>query len=99
MAKAKTESLKLEEALKALEQIVDDLERKEDLPLDDAIALYETGMKLSAVCEKRLQEAQQKIVKVQENANGTLTEEALAPAQEASLFDDPPPPGDGDIPF
>ncbi len=99
MAKAKGDAMKLEEALKTLEKIVADLETKEDLPLDEAIALYEQGMKLSALCQQKLAAAQQKIVEVQENANGGLTEKPLAPPpQEASLFDQPGDAGE-DVPF
>ena len=99
MVKAKGDAMKLEDALQALEQIVGDLEGKDDLPLDEAIALYEQGMKLSALCEKKLKDAQQKIVKVQESANGGLEEDPLAPPQEASLFDQPSDSKGEDIPF
>lgn len=95
-SKAKAEPLKLEKALAALEKIVGQLEAEEDLPLDKAIALYEQGVKLSQQCEKKLEQARQKIVQVQENANGGLNEEPLAPQQEASLFDSP---DGGDVPF
>ena len=95
-AKTKADTMKLEDALKALEKVVADLENTEDLPLDESIALYEKGMKLSVLCQKKLEEAQQKIVQVQENANGGLTETPMAPPQEASLFDQP---ADEDVPF
>lgn len=95
MAKATQQNF--EEALEALEKIVGELEGNEDLPLDKAIALYERGMHLSTLCQKKLEEAHQKIVKVQENANGELTESPL-PQQEASLFDIPAGP-DEEIPF
>lgn len=49
-----------EERLKALEDVVSKLER-DDVPLEDAIRLYEQGMALHAACEKTLAEAQVRI--------------------------------------
>lgn len=52
--------MKFEEALKKLEQIVQDLESGK-LPLDDSLKKYEEGVKLSRFCHKTLQAAQKKI--------------------------------------
>jgi len=57
---AKTKEPSFEEALKALEGIVARLESGE-ANLDESIRLFEEGMKLSGVCQRRLDEADRKI--------------------------------------
>ena len=50
-----------EQTLSELEEIVAKLEKGE-CGLDESIALYETGVKLSAECSKRLENARCKII-------------------------------------
>ncbi|MDA8123429.1 MAG: exodeoxyribonuclease VII small subunit [Deltaproteobacteria bacterium] len=57
---AKGKEPSFEEALKALEAIVSKLESGET-KLEESIRLFEEGMKLSGVCQKRLDEADRKI--------------------------------------
>lgn len=57
---APEESLTFEQALARLEEIADLLERG-DLPLAQAIALAEEGLKLSRHCEQQLDVAEQKV--------------------------------------
>ncbi len=52
--------VKFEQALKKLENIVQDLERG-DLSLDEAVKKYEEGMKLAKICTKKLEEAERKV--------------------------------------
>ena len=52
--------LSFEQALKDLERIAEDLE-SEDISLDVSLKNYEEGMKLIAVCNKKLQEAKKKV--------------------------------------
>ncbi len=52
--------MKFEEALQKLEQIVEQLERG-DLPLDKSLEIFEEGIKLSRLCTKQLEEAEQRI--------------------------------------
>ena len=52
--------MNFEEAIKQLEQIVQELE-KGDLPLDKSVEKFEEGMKLYNNCNKILEEAQKKI--------------------------------------
>lgn len=52
--------LSFEQALKNLEKIAEDLE-SEDISLDASLKNYEEGMKLIAVCNKKLQEAKKKV--------------------------------------
>lgn len=50
----------LEVALKSLEEIVEKLEDAE-LPLEDAIELFEKGSKLSTFCYSKLKDAEKKV--------------------------------------
>lgn len=52
--------MNFEQALNALEQIVHTLESGE-APLDEAIALYERGNQLRALCQQRLDAAKTRI--------------------------------------
>ncbi len=58
-----------EQALVALEEIVQQLERG-DVPLDQSITLYERGETLRAACQERLDTAQAKIEKIVAGADG-----------------------------
>lgn len=49
-----------EEAIRRLEQVVKDLESG-DKTLDEALALYEEGKQLSALCDRYLQQAELKL--------------------------------------
>lgn len=49
-----------EQALEALERIVDDLERG-DVPLDQSIRIYERGEALKAHCDRLLKSAEDKV--------------------------------------
>lgn len=66
--------LTFEIALKRLEEIVTLLERG-DCPLDDAVNLYDEGLKLSAFCDKKLSVAKQKITDIEEYIKDTDTNE------------------------
>ncbi|MBF96797.1 MAG: Exodeoxyribonuclease 7 small subunit [Alphaproteobacteria bacterium MarineAlpha9_Bin4] len=52
--------ISFEEALKDLEEIVEDL-NSDDLDLEKAITAYEKGMELKKICETRLKEAKLRI--------------------------------------
>lgn len=58
-----------EQALSALEEIVQQLERG-DVPLDQSIDLYERGEQLRAACQERLDTAQARIEKIVAGADG-----------------------------
>ena len=66
------EQMSFEDALRALEEVVTQLERG-DVPLDDSITLYERGEKLRAACQKRLDAAQARIEKIVAGADGKPT--------------------------
>lgn len=51
---------KFEAALTRLEEIVHELETG-DLPLEQSLKLFEEGIKLSRICNTRLEEAEQRV--------------------------------------
>ena len=59
--------MKFEEAMNQLSEIVNQLESGE-VSLDDSIALFEKGMKLSKECADILEKAEQKVRILQEEA-------------------------------
>ena len=59
----KKQTIRFEDALDRLEEIVRHLE-KGDLPLNDSLRLYEEGTGLITACSKMLDEAEQKVVKL-----------------------------------
>jgi exodeoxyribonuclease VII small subunit len=64
--------LSFEDALKKLEDIVDTLE-KGDIPLDEAIKLFEEGIKTSKICKEKLEGAEKKIKELIKNSDGTFS--------------------------
>lgn len=62
-------ALTFEQALEALERIVDDLERG-DVPLEQSIRIYERGEALKAHCEKLLKAAEDKVEKIRLSRDG-----------------------------
>lgn len=58
-----------EEQLEELDSIVAALEEGK-LPLDEALALYERGMKLAQACQRRLDEADLRVSALRANAEG-----------------------------
>jgi exodeoxyribonuclease VII small subunit len=62
-------AMSFENALAALEKIVDDLERG-DVPLDESIRIYERGEALKAHCEKLLKAAEDKVEKIRLSREG-----------------------------
>src|SRR5215831_13306576 len=71
---------KFEDCLQRLEQIVDELE-KGNVPLEQALKLFEEGLKLSSSCRKELEEAEGK-VEILLRQNGKLQPEPYEPATE-----------------
>ncbi len=56
-------AMSFEQALDALERIVDDLERG-DVPRDQSIRIYERGEALKAHCDRLLKAAEDKVEKI-----------------------------------
>lgn len=70
MAKTKGEP-SFEEALKQLELAVEQLEGG-DLPLADALRLFEEGLKASNLCRSRLEKARQRVEVLVAESGGTF---------------------------
>ncbi len=61
----------IEEDLRRLEEIAGSLEQGE-VPIEEALQMYEEGMALSKACMERLQQAELKIKKLSKDVNGKL---------------------------
>ena len=70
-----------ESSLKELEQIVQQLEGG-DLPLERSLELFEQGVRLSRECQKRLDEAEQKVEILLKGADGTATTAPMKAPEE-----------------
>ena len=78
-----------EEALVQLEAVVKKLE-KPDLPLEESIKLFEEGMRLSTLCNTKLDQAQQRVELLQKQASGEIKPvpfEAKGEKEPAVLMD------------
>ncbi len=73
---------KFEECLQKLESIVDQLE-KGNLPLEQALKLFEQGVELSNNCRKELEEAEGR-VEILLKQNGKLQAEPFEASTERS---------------
>jgi exodeoxyribonuclease VII small subunit len=62
-------AMSFEQALDALERIVDNLERG-DVPLDQSIRIYERGEALKAHCDRLLKAAEDKVQKIRLTRDG-----------------------------
>ncbi|MBW2039207.1 MAG: exodeoxyribonuclease VII small subunit [Deltaproteobacteria bacterium] len=69
-----------EEALKELEEIVNRLERG-DLPLEEALGLFEEGVKLSRYCHKKLDEAQRRVEILLKDEEGKMVPQPFEPSE------------------
>ena len=69
MSETPISEMSFEEAMKALEGVVDRLERG-DVPLEDSIALYERGAALKAHCQAKLAAAEEKVAAITLDADG-----------------------------
>jgi|MTBAKSStandDraft_1061840.scaffolds.fasta_scaffold284126_1 exodeoxyribonuclease VII small subunit len=77
MAKKKSEQF--EDALKNLERIVDKLE-KGDLPLEDALTAFTEGIRLVQFCQKKLEDAENKVQMLLKNQQGAWTSVPFEPS-------------------
>ena len=63
-----------ESNLKKLELIVDKLESG-DIGLEESVKLYEEGMKIKKICDKKLQDIEMQIKKIRIENNKVLKED------------------------
>ncbi len=73
--------IKFEQALAKLEKIAEDLESGK-LSLEESIAKYEEGMKLSGVCCRKLEAAKEKIEILVKSDKGKLTAKPFSAQEE-----------------
>lgn len=69
----KTQSMTFEQSIKRLDEIVSKMERG-DVPLEEALSLFEEGTALVKSCTKLLDEAELKIVQLTKGQDGTPEE-------------------------
>lgn len=72
-----------EKSLARLEEVVKRLEGA-DLSLDEAMALFEEGVKLSRECQKRLEEAEGKVEILLKKADGKIAPAPFEAEEEGS---------------
>ncbi len=68
---ATSDKTRFEEALKRLEGVVERLEEGE-IPLEEALRLFEEGVKLSRLCHQRLDEAEKRIELLTRDGEGKI---------------------------
>jgi exodeoxyribonuclease VII small subunit len=73
--------IKFEKAMDRLEHIVEELEKGE-LDIDKSLEIFEEGIKMSRVCSKKLNEAEQKIEKLTKNQKGELVAELFPTGED-----------------
>ncbi|MDY0292465.1 MAG: exodeoxyribonuclease VII small subunit [Desulfuromonadaceae bacterium] len=73
-------TVKFEDALSELEACVRKIEH-EELSIEDAFAVYESGVKNAARCQKALEQIENKIELLQQDANGAVTTTATTQEQ------------------
>jgi len=77
--KATRQEESFEQALKRLEQIVQQLEGG-DLSLEESLTLFEEGVRLARVCSKRLDEAEKKIAVLAKGEDGAFSVRNVDPS-------------------
>ncbi len=75
---------KFEEQLTALEAVVERLERGE-LSLDESVALFEEGVRLSTACKKELDSAEGRIQVLTEGDDGEVRDLVLTMPDEGEF--------------
>ncbi|MBJ6138408.1 exodeoxyribonuclease VII small subunit [Marinobacter litoralis] len=69
--KDKTSIADFEKSLDELEKLVRDLEQGE-LPLEQSLAAFERGIKLTRECQSALKSAEQRVEQLIQNSDGSL---------------------------
>ena len=72
---------KFEEALDELEKIIQRLEDA-SIPLDEALSLFEQGIKLSRLCARKLDAAEKKVEILLRDESGTMRREPFNEPEE-----------------
>lgn len=80
MATRKKE-IKFEEAILRLEEIASAMESK-NLSLEESLKMFQEGMDIALLCNKKLDEAEKRIDIIVKNSKGSLVEEEFEPEGE-----------------
>jgi exodeoxyribonuclease VII small subunit len=72
---------KFEAALARLEELVKELEQG-DLPLEQSLKLFEEGIKLSRICNRRLEDAERRVELLLKDATGKIVAQPFDEEQE-----------------
>lgn len=72
-----------EKSLARLEEVVKGLENT-DLSLDEAMRLFEEGVKLSRECQKQLEEAEGRVEILLKKADGKIAPQPFEPEDESA---------------
>ncbi len=78
---SETGAVSFEAAMLQLEEIVQALE-KGDLPLEESVALFEQGVRLSRICAGKLDAAQEKVRRILVEKDGELMTLPFAETEE-----------------
>jgi len=73
---------KFEAALARLEEIVKEFETG-DLPLEQSLKLFEEGIKLSRICNKRLEDAERRVEILLKDKSGAISALPFEEPEEA----------------
>jgi exodeoxyribonuclease VII small subunit len=98
MSEEKTDEASFEASLKSLEEAVDQLEVG-NLPLSDALRLFEQGLKASNICRSRLEEAKQKVEVLVKDNNGDFKLEELDEQEAGETEKETTDEGGDELPF
>ena len=79
-----SEELTFEETLKQLEDVVERLERGDSLTLDESLAAFEEGVRLTRLCRKALEEAELRVQRLAEDGDGEADTPPTENESEAS---------------
>jgi exodeoxyribonuclease VII small subunit len=70
---------RFEDALNKLEKIVSKLEDGE-IPLEESLKLFEEGIRLSRLCNQKLEEAEKRVEILMKGKNGVIKPQPFAPS-------------------
>jgi exodeoxyribonuclease VII small subunit len=73
---------RFEEALNKLEKIVSKLE-KGDIPLEESLKLFEEGIRLSRLCNQKLDEAEKRVEVLLKDREGVLRPQPFDPSMNS----------------
>ncbi|MNI60321.1 Exodeoxyribonuclease 7 small subunit [compost metagenome] len=85
MIMAQEQEMSFEEAMKQLEDVVSQLEHG-DVPLEKAIDLFQTGMKLSQLCGQKLSQVERKIEMIVEEGIDISKKPFVPQTEESDSF-------------